>query len=368
MKTWKVMLLAGEESGVLYADQIRTELASRLCASGDALEVRTYADYGFKVADLAVMGFWAVLRRIGYFLRVKRTMRRAIGAWRPDVLCTVDYPGMNLRLARYARTQGVRTVHVVCPQIWAWRSSRKFRIAESVDRLCCFFPFEPRLFDFRPGLARFVGHPLVEAFGAATGVRDERLVALLPGSRMGEIERNLPVLLAAAERLSSGRALAFSLPAANARAKRAIDRVRDRCGCTVPVEVTLGGARDLLRRAACAAVASGTATLEAALAGCPTVLVYRVSAVLAWFARRVIRGVKHIGLANVIAEKAGVEPPMPELLQEAFTPEGVAEQLGQWLDDVGARRAATDRLARTMALMKTEEGAIRRIATAVLDD
>ena len=122
-------------------------------------------------------------------------------------------------------------------------------------------------------------------------------------------------------------------------------------------EVVRGGARDLLRRVDCAAVASGTATLEAALARCPTVLVYAVSPLLAWFARRVITGVKHIGLANVIAEKSGVEPPMPELLQEAFTPEAVAAQLSAWLDDAEARARASRALDDVMARLAATSAA-----------
>jgi lipid-A-disaccharide synthase len=109
----KILLLAGEESGVLYAER----LAGLLRASG--ADIRGYGDYGFQTADLAVMGFWPVLRRIFYFLGVKRTMERVIREWRPDAVCTVDYPGMNLKLAAYAKSLGIRAVHVVCPQVWA---------------------------------------------------------------------------------------------------------------------------------------------------------------------------------------------------------------------------------------------------------
>ena len=121
-----------------------------------------------------------------------------------------------------------------------------------------------------------------------------------------------------------------------------------------PVEVRLGGARQLLREAHCAAVASGTATLEAALARCPTVLVYAVSPILAWFARRVITGVRHVGLANIIAEKCGFEPPMPELLQEDFTSDAVADQLEAWLDSAEARADAAARLDAAMEHLRAD--------------
>ena len=116
----RILLLAGEESGVLYANQIRAEILRRWPEA----EIRGYGDYGFRVDDLAVMGIGQVLKKIFYFLRVKQTMERAIGEWKPDVVCTVDYPGMNLKLAAYAKARDIRAVHVVCPQVWAWKQGR----------------------------------------------------------------------------------------------------------------------------------------------------------------------------------------------------------------------------------------------------
>lgn len=338
----KVLLLAGEESGVLYARQIAAKLRE-VCPN---VEIRGYGDYGFETGDLAVMGFLAVLRKIFFFLRVKRTLERAIDEWRPDVICTVDYPGMNLKLAAYAKRRGVRAVHVVCPQVWAWKAGRIPKIEASLDKLCCFFPFEPAL--FRPGFAAFVGHPLAEAFASVrprsdsgTSEGEERpLVALLPGSRLGEIESHLPTMLAAVRGLD----VRVAIPAANVRAQQAIEAL----SAGSSVEVLSGGARELLQKARCAVVASGTATLEAALARCPTVLVYRVGVLLAWFARRVIKGIRHVGLANIIAEKAGVECPMPELLQEDFTADNVRKYISLWLKDEDSRSEAAARLDATM--------------------
>lgn len=373
----KVLLLAGEESGVLYAERLRRALPG--------CEFRTYQDR-YKTSDLAVMGFWAVIKRLFFFLGVQRTMKRVIREWRPDVVVTIDYPGLNLKLAAYAKARGIPAVHIVCPQVWAWHQGRIPKVAAAVNRLLCFFPFEPALFKDYEGAdfhAAFIGHPMVDIFAeenenlgvAALRRRNEfagaearhpdlncknqgvPLLALLPGSRVGEIQRNLPRLLDAV-RLLNRQDLRVVIPAANDRAEseiRATITVRN--DPFVP-EVVKGGARDLLRQADCAAVASGTATLEAALAHCPTVLVYAVSALFAWFARRVITGVKHIGLANVIAEKSGVEPPMPELLQEAFTPETVAAQLAAWLDDAEARARASRALDAVMARLHSDGDAL----------
>ena len=345
----KVLLLAGEESGVLYAERLRRALPG--------CEFKTYQDH-YKTSDLAVMGFWAVIKRLFFFLGVQRTMKRIIREWHPDVVVTIDYPGLNLKLAAYAKARGIPAVHLVCPQVWAWHQGRIPKVAAAVNRLLCFFPFEPALFKAYEGKdfhAAFIGHPMVDIFEEERKVgvvgaeaHHPETVAILPGSRVGEIQRHLPRLLDAVGLLKRPD-IRVVIPAANDRAEAEIRATITARNDSFTPEVVKGGARDLLRQADCAAVASGTATLEAALARCPTVLVYAVSPLLAWFARRVITGVKHIGLANVIAEKSGVEPPMPELLQEAFTPEAVAAQLGAWLTDAEARTRASRALDAVMA-------------------
>ena len=418
----KALLLAGEESGVLYAER----LAEILRDAG--AEVRGYGDYGFQTADLAVFGIWEVLRRIFYFIGVVRTMKRAIREWRPDVVVTIDYPGMNLKLAAYAKGLGIPAVHIVCPQVWAWHRGRVPKVAAALTELLCFFPFEPEIFKGTDLNAKFIGHPLVgmvkdesitstgtdpisigtdPVTGAvSTGTdpakeagtdpeiqpvlkRDERIIALLPGSRMGEIQRILPRLLKAVKLIAEGQTLQVRgqtlneaggqtlkddggqtlkvvIPAANERAEREIGRILASFEGLPPVEVRRGQARALLRSADCAAVASGTATLEAALVRCPTVLVYAVSPLLAWILRRVITGVRHAGLANIIAEKCGFEPPMPELLQEDFTSEAVAKQLTAWLSDPAARAEASARLDRAMAYLQADGDPIRIAAREIL--
>ena len=368
----KILLLAGEESGVMYAERIANEVRGRIPSA----EIRGYVDYGFKTGDLAVMGVGQVLKRIFYFLRVKRTMERAIDEWKPDVVCTVDYPGMNLKLAAYAKARGIRAVHVVCPQVWAWKKGRIPKIEASLDKLCCFFPFETKL--FKPGFAEFVGHPLVDAFASeakAKGLGEQRkgrTLALLPGSRLGEIEKHLPTLLEVVEKLQAEMPnLKVVIPAANERAYEGIlkrvSRLSSEQQINRPtVQVVRGGAREILRGADAAVVASGTATLEAALAGCPTVLVYKVGWLFAFLARRFIKGIRHIGLANVIAEKAGVPCPMPELLQEDFTVVNILQYVSAWLNDPVANAVARQSLEDTMKLLKSDGGAIRRIVNQLV--
>ena len=367
----RILLLAGEESGVMYAERI----AEALREKRPAVEIRGYGDYGFRTGDLAVMGLGQVLRRIFYFLGVKRTMERAIDEWKPDVVCTVDYPGLNLKLAAYAKRRGLRTVHVVCPQVWAWKKGRIPKIEAALDKLCCFFPFEPAL--FKSGFAEFVGHPLVDEMqdSAAKGRKEgaEKVLAVLPGSRIGEIEKHMPVLLDVINSLCAPSAplcgkIKVVIPAANDKAYSKITSILDSSLIPHPPSlcVTHGGARAALRDADAAVVASGTATLEAALAGCPTVLVYKVGWLFALLARRFIKGIRHIGLANIIAEKAGRQCPMPELLQEDFTAKKVLAVLRPLLEREEANAIARALLNETMKLLRSDGGAIARIADRVL--
>jgi len=388
----RILLLAGEESGVFYAERIRHEIER--IAKCD-VEFRGYGDYGFKTVDLAVMGIGPVLMKLFYFMRVARTMKRAIREWHPDAVVTIDYPGMNMKLAAEAKRLGIPAVHVVCPQVWAWHRGRVPKIAATLTRLLCFLPFEPAIFPQTPGFkAVFIGHPLVDVFAeekgrescaavaAARAAGADKVVALLPGSRKGEIERILPRLLETAKLLNERiPRLAFVMPAASPRARRQIDAML----AVSPVRnVTCvdGGARDVLRASDAAAVASGTATLEAALARVPTVLVYATAPLFAFLVRYLVTGVRFAGLANIIAERCvcgGKEPPkrrpgegpgkggpMPELLQEDFTPAALADLLTPWLSDPAARSAAVARLDSAMALLHSDGDALGFAAREIL--
>lgn len=350
----KILILSGEESGNIYARAI-SEQVFKLNPSAS---IRGYKDWGFETADLAVFGFWEVFKRIFFFLKVKRTMQRAIDEWQPDVVCTIDYPGMNLKLAAYAKSKGIKTVHVVCPQVWAWKSGRIPKIEASLDKLICFFPFEPKL--FTPGFAHFFGHPLAEMIKPSERTCNpggKKFLALLPGSRIGEIKRILPVMLKAIAGLDFSEAV---IPAANPKAREVIDRIVG--GGSDKLRVINAGARELLARADLAVVASGTATLEAALVLCPTLLVYKVGPLLGFFARLVIKGVRHVGLANIIAEKSDLDCPMPELLQEDFTPENVRRIVKEWLSDDDKLKTVSEKLSATNRLLVSDGSAVRRIA------
>ena len=349
IKSLRILICAGEVSGDMHAAALMRALRERLpCPvdfrgfGGDAMRAEG-AELLYHTDRIAIIGFTPVLMNLFFLLRMIRRMKREILAWRPDLVLTVDYPGMNLRLAKFARGSGFRTVHYICPQVWAWHRGRIPKIARVLDLLLCIFPFEPALFKGTPLKALFTGHPLVDRAAetraeppAALPWQGAHRIALLPGSRAGEISRILPRLLAAAAALEQrlGGDCSFIIPAPTPR-MRALGEAFAAAAPVKPQRLFFvdGQARQVLLQAGAAAVASGTATLEACLMRCPTVLVYTASKVTYLIAKRLIKGIRHLGLANIIAGKEV----MPELLQDDFTPERLADLLYPYLADAEKR-------------------------------
>jgi len=279
----------------------------------------------------------------------------------------VDYPGFNLRLGPALKARGARVLYYIAPQVWAWHAERAREMAAWVDRLAVVFPFEEPLFREAGVPTTFVGHPLLDdlapeigesQFRAELGVGPEaRLVGLLPGSRPGEWRAHGPTLLELGARLREGRpdvgpvlALAPGLEPAGLDAATG-----------GAVRVVRGRTHAVQAYAACAAVASGTATLETALFGTPHAIVYRVGWLNHAIARRVVR-LPHIGLPNIVA---GVEV-APEFLQGAFRAGPLAERLGRWLDDPAAAAAQRAGLARVRERLGGP-GASQRVAELIAE-
>ena len=362
---YKVFICAGEASGDVHAAAFMSALRER-CAprklvfrgfGGDAMKAQG-AELLYHTDETAVMGIFPVLAKLPFFLRMARRLKQEILDWKPDLVFTVDYPGLNLRLDAFAHERGIPAVHYVCPQVWAWHRGRIPKIARAMDLLLCVLPFEPPLFDGTGLDARFVGHPLVDRIAETN--REAHLlmpwgtgrhrVALLPGSRASEVSRIFPTLLKAAFLLQekTDRECSFIVPAVTKQIRRAMREILHKQPLEIrrlPLRIVLGNAREVMLQSEAAAVASGTATLEACLARCPTALVYSVSLPTELAARLLIRGVKWIGLANIIAGRTV----MPELLQRDFTPQRVCDQLYSYLADPAKRKAALLDLEETAA-------------------
>lgn len=340
----RLLIVTGEASGDAHAARLVRALRRLmevrvLAVAGPELRAAG-ADTLVPQEDLAVIGFSGVIAKLPVILRARRAVLEALDRFRPDAVLLVDYPGFNLRLGPELAARGVRVLYYIAPQVWAWHAERAAAMAPWVDRLGVVFPFEAPIFQRAGVRAEFVGHPLLDdlvpetdeaTFRAELGVGPEaRLVGLLPGSRRGELRAHARTLIAA------GRALAARhhsvVPVLALARGMTLDHVpaHERSG----VRVVSGRTRCVQAFATCCAVASGTATLETALFGTPLAVVYRVGWLNHLIARRVLR-LPHIGLPNIVAEREVA----PELLQDRFTAESVADTLGAWLADP-ARLAA----------------------------
>ncbi len=283
----------------------------------------------------------------------------------------IDVPDFNLGLARRMKRAGIGVVHYVCPQAWAWRPGRARHLGVAVDRLLALLPFEPAFFAKHGVDCRFVGHPLADALPldpdraaarAALGVASGApLLALLPGSRSQEIERLAPVFAAGAAALvaARGKCRVVACAAHAGQLERLRAAVVQRAAPALEVEYLHGRARELLSAADVALVASGTATLEAMLCRAPMVVGYRLAPLSYHIIRRMI-SIQRIALPNILADEALV----PELIQDALTPQAISAALGQWLDD-DARRARYAARARQLH-ESLRVGAAARAADEVL--
>ena len=316
------------------------------------------------VEDAAVMGFWEVLKRYHWFkARFDEMLAEAV-ALRPQALVLVDYPGFNLRFAAAIRKALPEThiIYYISPQVWAWNKGRLPKMARILDEMLCLFPFEQAIFEGAGLKTTFVGHPLVDELEARrTEIsRDEKLVALLPGSREREIARLFPMMLESAHRLHQKHPqVRFAACGASPKLTTRMREMSAAAGMADLVRIEEGGAHTLMQQAACGVVASGTATLEAAYFGLPYCLVYKV----AWptyLAARLLVTIEHIGLINILAGTRVVE----EFIQgEAEAPQ-VERSLSRFLEDA-AHREATRRQVLATAAKLGATGAHERAANAV---
>ena len=293
---------------------------------------------------LAVMGLVEVLRHLPELLRIRRRLYRELLADPPAVFIGIDAPDFNLGLERRLRICGVPTVHYVSPSVWAWRPWRVRKIARSVDLMLTLLPFEAAFYQRHDVPVRYVGHPLADtipphndpllARQSLLAVPTEaRIVALLPGSRRGEVGRLGPLLLDTAAWVWARRLeVHFLLPAATPELFETLESMRAERAPVLPLTLVQGRSREVMAAADVVLLASGTATLEAMLLKRPMVVAYRVAPVTAWIARQLLT-VSHFALPNLLAGRALV----PEFVQDAATVDNLGLAVLRWLDDAVAR-------------------------------
>lgn len=384
----RIALIAGETSGdqlggdlikALRKQQPHCEFAGvggpRMQAAGMTL----WSDY----SPLAVMGLFEVLRHLRRLLRFRRQLVDRLRDWQPDILVGIDAPDFNLGVEKRLKKTGVVTVHYVSPSVWAWREKRAQTIGNSADRVLCLFPMEPPVYARHDVDARFVGHPMADRFPDTPDRRaarehlmlptDGTTLALLPGSRLGEIRRLLPTFAEVASELLQRPGLHVVIPAANAAARRAIEallaeRSQDAVLATAiqqgRLRVVDGQADRVLEAADAVLLASGTAALEAALAKCPMVVAYRVAPSTYTLVRALgLLRIQRYSLPNVLHGGALV----PEFIQHDCTAAAIVPALTELLDSKQAREAQLAGFSRIHQALRIPGGAAEAAATAVLE-
>lgn len=342
-----LLVIAGEDSGDMHAaDVIRALKEKRADVTVWGIGGEKLRTEGMELLhdtrEMDVLGIVEVLKRYPFFKRTLNEIVAEAEKRRPDAALLVDYPGFNLRLARELKQRGIKVLYYVCPQVWAWNRGRIPKMAKIIDRLMVIFPFEVEVFKDVDLKVDFVGHPMVDELREFRTMEPEPLpwngakkIALLPGSRKQEIVYILPGLLEAAQQIETSRPdVSFLIPVPERRLALAESVLQKAHKAPLNVSLVSGRSREVLKQADAAFVASGTATLEAALLRCPTVLVYRGSFANYLFVRALIR-VPWLGIANIVSGREI----MPERLQFDMTPLKLAAAMDPLMNDTPARAA-----------------------------
>lgn len=346
-------MVAGEASGDLLAGLLMSGLRSRwpelqMAGIGGPKMAAQGFEAWWPSERLAVHGYAEALRVYRQLVALRRALGDRLLADRPAAFIGIDAPDFNLGLEARLKAAGMKTIHFVCPSVWAWRGGRVHKLAASADHVLCLFPFEPALLAKAGVPASYVGHPLADAIplevprSAARSVlglgAGDIVVAVLPGSRRGEVRHIAPAFVRAAQRLRAARPeLRCVLPIAPGL-RSMIEAVVADAGAQDALQLVDGHSHEVLAASDAAMVASGTATLEAALFKRPMVIGYRM-AWLSWQMMRRMRYQPWVGLPNVLAGEFLV----PELLQDEMTPEALASAVLRWLDDPAASEGVARR-------------------------
>lgn len=355
-KALRIALVAGEASGdilgagLMRAIKVRHPSVEFIGVGGPLMQAEGMVSY-FPMERLSVMGLVEVLGRLKELLARRKELIQTLIGEKPDVFIGIDAPDFTLNIELKLRRAGIKTVHYVSPSVWAWRQKRVLKIREGCDLMLTLLPFEARFYEEKGVPVRFVGHPLADtiplesdraAARAELGLIDGPLVALMPGSRGGEIGRLGGLFFDTAQRLMASRpGIQFVLPCASPQRRAQIGLLLQ--GRNLPVKLLDGQSH--LALAACDAVliASGTATLEALLYKRPMVVAYRLAPITFWILKRLVKS-PYVSLPNLLAQRLLV----PELLQDAATPETLAQTLLPLLDGGDAQTAGFDEIHRTL--------------------
>lgn len=356
----KLYIISGEDSGDLHG----SNLIKALKAQRPGLEFRGVG--GDKIAaqnvelvahikDINFMGFWEVITNIRTIQKLFRTVKADIKRWKPDAVILIDYPGFNLRMAKFLKDQGIKVLYYISPQVWAWKKGRVKTIEAYVDRMYVILPFEKDFYKNEGVEVDFVGHPLLDVIEEREQkATDSPVIALLPGSRKQEIKRMLPLMLSVVSRFPEFEIVIAGAPSQTEAFYQ--DLIADQ-----QVKLIMNRTYEVLDQANAALVTSGTATLETALFRVPQVVMYKGGAISYQIGKRLVK-VKFISLVNLILDRLAVK----ELIQYDCTPENIEQSLRALMDTVQQRRM---QLAYTELRQKLgNSGASTRTAELMLEE
>ncbi|MGA2517367.1 MAG: lipid-A-disaccharide synthase [Thermodesulfobacteriota bacterium] len=374
MGSKKILLVAGEVSGDLHGSHLVEAIQSVdpeiqfFGVGGEGLK-RTGMKLLYPSQSLSVVGITEVFFKLRAILKALQGLKKSIERERPDLVILIDFPDFNLRLAKIAHRRGIPILYYISPQVWAWRPNRIKLIARLVKKMIVLFPFEVPLYEAVGVDVEWVGHPLLDivkptlskekAFQQFGLDPNRRTVGLLPGSRIHEIERLLPPLLASAHLLQEEIPdLQFVIPLAPGLPKTLLSPWMK--NISVPVKVVEGFTYDVMNLSELLIAASGTVTLEGAILGKPMIIIYKVSLPSSWVARALVR-LDHIGLVNLVAEKEIA----PELLQRDVNPQRISDEALRILRDPILSRKMAESMKEVRQKLG-EPGATQRAARTVL--
>jgi lipid-A-disaccharide synthase len=377
-KVVRIAMVAGEASGDLLAAHLMAALKKRLpeavfCGiGGPGMEGKGF-DAWWPMEKLSVMGYVDALKHLREISGIRRQLKKRLLEMRPDVFIGVDAPDFNLGLEADLKAAGIKTIHYVSPSVWAWRSGRIKKIGRAVDRLLALFPMEPALYEKAGVPVSYVGHPLADTIPLQTdmlAVRDKLalprhlpIFALLPGSRRGELEMMADTFVQTAKVIREKHLpdAQFVVPLTTRETRLQFEAAiyRQQAG-DVPFRLLFGHAQDALGAADVSLVASGTATLEAALIKRPMVITYKMGRATYWLAKRMVK-VPHVGLPNILVGRGVV----PELIQDQANPDNLAETLVKlYADKENAEAVAA---AFTDLHLQLRQGNAEKAASAVIE-
>lgn len=368
----KLLIIAGETSGDLHASGVVRELLKQnpkmeIFGIGGDLMKKEGMELIYHCNDLSVMGFKEIITQLPKILVIENKIKSILKNRKPEKILLIDFPGFNLRIAKYARNLGIKVFYYISPQIWAWKERRINLIKRIVDKMFVVFPFEKKFYNQHNMDVEFVGHPLLEEikinftkvdFKKRNNLNGKKIIGLIPGSRMQEIEKIFPKMIKAVKKIKATEDVDVIVPIAP---NRNINDYKQFVNKYFDIKFVSNQTYEVMKYSDVALVTSGTATLETSLLGTPFAVLYKTS-FLTYLIGKVFIKIKNIGLVNIVSEKEIV----PEFVQYNLTTDNLIKFIKSILNDIDKKKMIVNELKNLKTLLG-QKGASRKVAKGILN-